>query len=90
MNPKNAKHRQNLTLERAALWKLLLARVGIGRIVMPKEDLWAKAREFRKFAKTCGDLVVYRALLELADACEELAEQEAIEDAPTAGPEEDG
>lgn len=52
---------------------------------MPKEDLWVKAREFRRIAKTCGDLVVYRALMELADACEELAEQEATEEAPAAG-----
>jgi hypothetical protein len=46
---------------------------------MPNEDLCTKAREFRRIAADCGDLVVYRALLELADACDALAEQEALE-----------
>lgn len=47
--------------------------------MMPNEDLWARAREFRRVAADCGDVVVYRALLDLADAYEALAEQEDAE-----------
>ena len=73
-------------MEAGGGWKHIVWH-GIGPFVMPKENLWAKAREFRRYARTCGDLVVYRALMELADACEELAEQEAVEDARASGQE---
>lgn len=52
----------------------------IGWSVMPTEDLCDKAREFRRIANGCDDLVVYRALLDLAEACDALAEEEALED----------
>lgn len=46
---------------------------------MPNDDLWLKARQFRRAALECGDLVVYRALLDVAEACEEMAVQEALD-----------
>lgn len=52
---------------------------------MPTEDLWAKAREFRRVAAGCGDLVVYQALLDLAEAYEALAEEEEPEAVSAAG-----
>lgn len=58
---------------------------GIGWSVMPNEDLSDKAREFRRIATRCDDLVVYRALLELAEACDALAEEEALEGSLGAG-----
>lgn len=52
---------------------------------MPTEDLWAKAREFRRVAAGCGDLVVYQALLDLAEAYEAMAEEEGLETISAAG-----
>jgi hypothetical protein len=39
-------------------------------------SLRVRAEDYRRIARTCSDAVIRDALLELADACEELADEE--------------